>query len=107
MAYVAVKGGREAIEQSLRLLKEFRECEEDLSVSSIKENMPLLIDKIMSEAGFYSEEYAALALKQSEGSVEEAVFIAAGVSFHPSEKLLFQSRRYGTNEADPKDMGSV
>ncbi|MEI3500323.1 MAG: carbon-phosphorus lyase complex subunit PhnI [Anaerovoracaceae bacterium] len=75
MAYVAVKGGREAIEQSLRLLKEFRECEEDLSVSSIKENMPLLIDKIMSEAGFYSEEYAALALKQSEGSVEEAVFL--------------------------------
>ena len=75
MAYVAVKGGRKAIEQSLRLLKEFRECEEDLSVSSIKENMPLLIDKIMSEAGFYSEEYAALALKQSEGSVEEAVFL--------------------------------
>ena len=43
MAYVAVKGGRKAIEQSLRLLKEFRECEEDLSVSSIKENMPLIL----------------------------------------------------------------
>lgn len=75
MAYVAVTGGSEAIEQSLKLLEIFRESGEDLSVSAIKENMSLLIDKIMSEAGFYSEEYAALALKQSEGSVEEAVFL--------------------------------
>lgn len=75
MAYVAVTGGKEAIEQSLKLLELFRDSKEDLSVASIKENMSLLIDKIMSEAGFYSEEYAALALKQSEGSVEEAVFL--------------------------------
>lgn len=75
MAYVAVTGGKEAIEQSLKLLKIFRESKEDISVSSIKENMGLLIDKIMSEAGFYSREYASLALKQCEGSVEEAVFL--------------------------------
>lgn len=75
MAYVAVTGGREAIEQSLKLLEIFRESGEDISISSIKENMGLLIDKIMSEAGFYSREYAALALKQCEGSVEEAVFL--------------------------------
>ena len=62
MAYVAVTGGKEAIEQSLKL-------------TCMKENMALLVDKIMSEAGFYSEEYAALALKQCEGSVEEAVFL--------------------------------
>ena len=75
MAYVAVTGGREAIEQSLKLLEIFREGKEDISVSCIKENMALLVDKIMSEAGFYSEEYAALALMQCEGSVEEAVFL--------------------------------
>lgn len=75
MAYVAVTGGKEAIEQSLNLLKIFRESGEDISISCIKENMGLLIDKIMSEAGFYSREYAALALKQCEGSVEEAVFL--------------------------------
>lgn len=75
MAYVAVTGGKEAIEQSLKLLEIFRESKEDMSVSCIKENMGLLIDKIMSEAGFYSEEYAALALKQCEGSIEEAVFL--------------------------------
>lgn len=75
MAYVAVTGGREAIEQSLKLLEIFRESGEDITISCIMENMGLLIDKIMSEAGFYSREYAALALKQCEGSVEEAVFL--------------------------------
>ena len=75
MAYVAVTGGREAIEQSLKLLEIFRESKEDISVTCMKENMALLVDKIMSEAGFYSEEYAALALKQCQGSVEEAVFL--------------------------------
>lgn len=75
MAYVAVTGGSEAIEQSLKLLEIFRNSGEDLSVRCIQENMGLLIDKIMSEAGFYSREYAALALKQCEGSVEEAVFL--------------------------------
>lgn len=75
MAYVAVTGGKEAIEQSLKLLEIFRESGEDITISCIKENMGLLIDKIMSEAGFYSREYAALALKQCDGSVEEAVFL--------------------------------
>ena len=75
MAYVAVSGGKEAIEQSLKLLEIFRESREDITVSGIKENMGLLVDKIMSEAGFYSPEYAALVLKQCEGSVEEAVFL--------------------------------
>lgn len=75
MAYVAVTGGREAIEQSLKLLEIFRESGEDITISCIMENMGLLIDKIMSEAGFYSREYAVLALKQCEGSVEEAVFL--------------------------------
>lgn len=75
MAYVAVKGGSEAIEQSLQLLKLFRDSSTDLSVQSIMDNMSLLIDKVMSEAGLYSREYAALALKQCEGSIEEAVFL--------------------------------
>lgn len=75
MAYVAVTGGKEAIEQSIRLLKTFRMSKQEIDVACIKENMSLLVDKIMSEAGFYSEDYAALALKQCEGSVEEAVFL--------------------------------
>ncbi len=75
MAYVAVTGGKDAIEQSLRLLKAFSQSGQELSVRAIAERLPLLVDKIMSEAGLYSPQYAALALKQSEGSPEEAVFL--------------------------------
>lgn len=75
MAYVAVKGGEKAIEQSLKLLEMFHTSENKISVLQIMENLPLLIDKIMSEAGLYAPEYAALALKQSKGSVEESVFL--------------------------------
>lgn len=97
MAYVAVTGGSEAIEQSLRLLEMFRESGEDISILCIKENMGLLIDKIMSEAGFYSRDYAALALKQCEGSVEEAVFLLRAYrSTLP--------RNYYSNTVDTGDM---
>lgn len=75
MAYVAVKGGEAAIEQSLKLLEEVYHSSGRLEVQTILTDMPLLIDKVMSEAGLYAPEYAALALKQSKGSVEEAVFL--------------------------------
>ena len=45
MAYVAVTGGREAIEQSLKLLEIFRDSKEDMTVSAIKENMGRLASK--------------------------------------------------------------
>lgn len=75
MAYVAVKGGSAAIEQSIHLLSTFSQGENAVSVKEIMQSMPLLIDKVISEAGLYAPEYAALALKQSYGSVEEAVFL--------------------------------
>lgn len=76
MAYVAVTGGREAVEKSIELLSKYRiGGESDVEIEAIQNRMGLLIDRIMSEAGFYAPEYAALALKQSEGSLEEAVFL--------------------------------
>ena len=41
----------------------------------LRDRMKLLIDRVMSEAGLYAPDYAALALKQCEGSTEEAVFL--------------------------------
>ncbi len=76
MGYVAVTGGQEAIEASIELLKEYRAkgCQE-LDIQVVRDRMALLIDRIMSEAGLYAPDYAALALKQCEGSPEEAVFL--------------------------------
>lgn len=75
MAYAAVKGGEAAIGQSLRLLDICYGAERSVKIRDIVENMPFLIDQVMSEAGLYAPEYAALALKQGKGSIEEAVFL--------------------------------
>ncbi len=76
MAYVAVAGGREAIEKSIELLSLYRTGgTKNIEIEAIRDRMSLLIDKVMGEAGFYAPDYAALALKQSEGSLEEAVFL--------------------------------
>lgn len=76
MAYVAVSGGNEAIEASIKLLDYYRSgTEKDLALEAIENKMSLLVDRVMSEAGLYSKTYAALALKQCEGCIEEAVFL--------------------------------
>ena len=76
MAYVAVSGGKEAIEESIKLLDYYRSgTEKDVEVEAIEHKLSLLVDRVISEAGLYSKTYAALALKQCEGSVEEAVFL--------------------------------
>jgi alpha-D-ribose 1-methylphosphonate 5-triphosphate synthase subunit PhnI len=76
MGYVAVKGGTEAIEQSIkRLTYERLKQGKVLDVDRIEGGMRALIDQVMSESSLYSETIAAVAIKQAEGSPEEAVFL--------------------------------
>lgn len=76
MGYVAVKGGEAAIEESIRRLKYERVKKKGLiDVEEIRGGMRGLIDQIMSESSLYSEELAAIAIKQAEGNGEEAVFL--------------------------------
>lgn len=76
MAYVAVKGGKEAIEASLDALKYTRiRKEQTADVPLVEASMGALVDQVMSESSLYSETMAALAIKQSQGSPEEAVFL--------------------------------
>jgi alpha-D-ribose 1-methylphosphonate 5-triphosphate synthase subunit PhnI len=76
MAYVAVSGGKEAIEESIKLLNHYRSgTDKDLEIEAVEKKLSLLVDRVMGEAGLYSKTYAALALKQCEGSIEEAVFL--------------------------------
>ena len=76
MAYVAVSGGKEAIEESIRLLDYYKSgTDKNIEIESIENKLSLLVDRVMSEAGLYSKTYAAIALKQCEGSTEEAVFL--------------------------------
>ena len=76
MAYVAVTGGQEAIAAAVCLLQNYRRLGSTaIDPVALVNRMGLLIDKIMGEAGLYDADHAALALLQSEGSVEEAVFL--------------------------------
>ena len=76
MGYVAVKGGTIAINESINRLKYERlKGGTTLDINEVTNGMRGLIDQIMSEASVYSEELAALAIKQSEGNIEECVFL--------------------------------
>jgi alpha-D-ribose 1-methylphosphonate 5-triphosphate synthase subunit PhnI len=76
MAYVAVKGGTEAIEHSLqRIQYERLRHGTTCDVKALQNGLRALVDQVMSEASMYSPELAALAIKQAEGSPEEAVFL--------------------------------
>jgi len=98
MAYVAVSGGKEAIEESIKLLDFYRSGTKiDIDLTAIENKMSLLVDRVMSEAGLYSKTYAALALKQCEGSVEEAVFLLRAY-----RSTL--TRNYYTNEVNTDNM---
>ena len=76
MGYVAVKGGRDAILASqVRLTYERLAEGRVLDVEDVRAGLRAAIDQVMSEASLYDENVAALALKQAEGSPEEAVFL--------------------------------
>lgn len=91
MAYVAVSGGEDAIEASIRLLDYYRSgTGKDLEIDALVHKFGLLIDKVMSESGLYAKEYAALALKQCEGSPEEAVFLLRSLIVLPLKEVITQ-----------------
>ena len=76
MGYVAVKGGTEAIEASIEQWQYNRiKGGKLLEINTILHTMKALVDQVMSESSLYSPVLAAIAIKQAEGSMEEAVFI--------------------------------
>lgn len=77
MGYVAVRGGEEAIENSIRFLEYRRAAGDSLpvSISQIREQLHFLVDRVMGEGSLYAPDLAALAIKQSAGDVFEAAFM--------------------------------
>jgi alpha-D-ribose 1-methylphosphonate 5-triphosphate synthase subunit PhnI len=76
--YVAVKGGEAAIDQSLRLVAEARRGDTgqpELSLSQIRQQLRLLVDRVMAEGSLCDPDLAALAIKQAAGDATEAIFL--------------------------------
>jgi alpha-D-ribose 1-methylphosphonate 5-triphosphate synthase subunit PhnI len=77
MAYFAVKGGTAAIEKAGRLLTYERTKGPSslLATEQIRDQLYLLVDRVMGEGSLYAPELAALAVKQSAGDTLEASFM--------------------------------
>ncbi|MGK7952847.1 MAG: carbon-phosphorus lyase complex subunit PhnI [Xenococcaceae cyanobacterium] len=78
MAYVAVKGGEQAIKNAETLLQAMRRGDKDipeLSLEQIKEQLALAVNRVMAEGSLYDRDLAALAIKQSWGDLVEAIFL--------------------------------
>lgn len=76
--YVAVKGGEEAIANAHQLLAEKRRGDlsiPELEISQIKEQLGLSVDRVMTEGSLYDRELAAIAIKQAQGDLVEAIFL--------------------------------
>jgi alpha-D-ribose 1-methylphosphonate 5-triphosphate synthase subunit PhnI len=75
MAYVAAKGGEEAIQQAEKLFHTLKGTLTHELVESIAQNMPYLLDRVMGEASLYAPQLAALALAQTGGDLYEATLL--------------------------------
>lgn len=76
--YVAVKGGEQAILNSHKVIAEERRGDPavpELTLTQIKEQMQLAVDRVMTEGSLYDRDLAALAIKQAQGDLVEAIFL--------------------------------
>ncbi|WP_321897322.1 carbon-phosphorus lyase complex subunit PhnI [Burkholderia cepacia] len=78
MILTSIKGGETAISASRELVARRRRGDRHvaaLSVVQIKEQLSLAVDRVMSEGSLYDATLAALAIKQAEGDLTEAVYL--------------------------------
>lgn len=76
--YVAVKGGERAIAEAHAMTAEMRRGDPgvaELSLSQIQNQLGLAVDRVMNEGSLFDPELAALAIKQAQGDLVEAIFL--------------------------------
>jgi alpha-D-ribose 1-methylphosphonate 5-triphosphate synthase subunit PhnI len=75
VAYVAVRGGEQAILNAEQYYRSLMPPIGGEGVATLQAQLPLLLDRIMAEGSLYDPELAALALAQSGGDLFEAVLL--------------------------------
>ena len=78
MAYVAVKGGEQAIDNAHAWLAKERRGDPAtpaLLIAQIEQQLGRAVDRVMAEGSLYDRELAALAIKQAQGDLIEAAFL--------------------------------
>lgn len=96
MGYVAVSGGEQAIAASLDLTELQRVgAGRSIEVETILAALPELVEQVESEGSLWAPEVAATAVKQAQGSVEEAVFLMR--AYRSTLERLYTSRVIDTD----------
>lgn len=77
MGYVAVRGGIDAIESACRAFRyeRIKGAAAPLGVDQVREQLFLLVDRVMGEGSLYAPDLAAIAVKQAAGDTLEAAFL--------------------------------
>jgi len=78
MPYVAVKGGERAIDNAHAWLAEERRGDTavaEIGLDQIEKQLGRAVDRVMAEGSLYDRELAALAVKQAQGDLIEAIFL--------------------------------
>ena len=74
MAYYAIKGGEEAIKNSLSFYSDITDLGEKLEDEMLIEGLTYSVDRVISEGSLYSKKLAARAIKRSAGDLLNASF---------------------------------
>lgn len=99
MAYVAVKGGEQAIQNAEVLLQAKRRGDPailELSIDQIKQQLQLAVNRVMAEGSLYDPDLAALAIKQAWGDLVEAAFLLR--AYRTTLPRLYYSHPLDTSE---------
>ncbi|MCK9914434.1 carbon-phosphorus lyase complex subunit PhnI [Microbacteriaceae bacterium K1510] len=108
-----IRGGEKAIRAAHALLKEQRRGDRsvpEISVCQIGEQLGLGVDRVMCEGALYDRQLAALAIKQAQGDLVEAIFLVRAFRttlrrFGSSEPIKTESmharRRVATTLKEP------
>jgi alpha-D-ribose 1-methylphosphonate 5-triphosphate synthase subunit PhnI len=75
MAYVAARGGEQAIQNAEKLFHVLKASLNSEAVRMVEQQLPYLIDRVMGEGSLYATELAALALAQTGGDLYEATLL--------------------------------
>lgn len=75
MAYVAARGGEEAIQSAEALYRAMNGSLSVEGITALEQTLPYLIDRVMGEGSLYAPQLAALAIAQTGGDLYEAVLL--------------------------------
>jgi alpha-D-ribose 1-methylphosphonate 5-triphosphate synthase subunit PhnI len=102
MGYAAARGGLSAITNAEQLVANLRDNDpsKHLDTEQFTGRLRLLVDRVMGEAGLWAPDLAAMALRQAEGDVIEAVHLLR--AYKSTLPRIAVAKVLNANDIDPE-----